>query len=162
MIEYGDPILPERFWEKVHPCPITGCWHWAGALKKKGAYGTFYIDGVAHSLSYILAKVRFGEFDKEKWRPVYVCKNYACANPEHIMLWDNSLCRNGHKKTSRGRGSKCNECRLNWDRANRAKHRTYSGSGKPTKLAPSEVSVFGDKKPSKPWRPGIFSEEVAI
>ncbi len=30
-VEFGDARLPERFWQKVTPCPMTGCWLWTGS-----------------------------------------------------------------------------------------------------------------------------------
>lgn len=33
-VNWGDPRLPERFWDKVSPCPMSGCWHWTGSLSK--------------------------------------------------------------------------------------------------------------------------------
>ena len=31
MTIFLDPRLPQRFWDKVQPCPMTGCWLWVGA-----------------------------------------------------------------------------------------------------------------------------------
>ncbi len=35
-----DARLPARFWSKVQPCPMTGCWIWTGAHLNSG-YGSF-------------------------------------------------------------------------------------------------------------------------
>lgn len=31
-VNWGDPRLPNRFWDKVSPCPMSGCWLWTGGL----------------------------------------------------------------------------------------------------------------------------------
>src|SRR3990167_10114706 len=36
-----DAKLPDRFWNKVQPCPMTGCWIWVGHTCKSG-YGIGY------------------------------------------------------------------------------------------------------------------------
>lgn len=41
-VDYGDPRLPERFWIKVYPCPITGCWLWTASLNGRG-YGQYFL-----------------------------------------------------------------------------------------------------------------------
>lgn len=28
MVDYGDSRLPDRFWDKVFPEPMSGCWLW--------------------------------------------------------------------------------------------------------------------------------------
>jgi hypothetical protein len=30
-----DPRLPLRFWDKVSPCPMSGCWLWTGHVGKQ-------------------------------------------------------------------------------------------------------------------------------
>lgn len=32
-LNWGDRRLPERFWNKVQPCPMSGCWLWTGGVK---------------------------------------------------------------------------------------------------------------------------------
>ena len=122
-IESGDPRLPERFWDKVYPCPITGCWIWAGASRKPGAHGSFHYEGQTRPVSYILAKLKGLEWDPKQFGPVLVCGNNWCSHPEHVSLRDLWLCHNGHRKTKRGRGTTCPECRRNWDKTKRkSKH----------------------------------------
>lgn len=79
--DYGDLRLPERFWEKVYPCPITGCWLWGAATsngygryshKRKGcwAYGVAYAE--------LVAPVAVGlELD-------HLCRVRSCVNPAHL------------------------------------------------------------------------------
>ena len=38
-VNWGDPRLPERFWDKVVPEPNSGCWFWTGESNKgHGSY----------------------------------------------------------------------------------------------------------------------------
>jgi hypothetical protein len=34
-VNWGDPRLPERFWKKTSPCPVTACWHWTGHTDRR-------------------------------------------------------------------------------------------------------------------------------
>ena len=44
MYNFGDPCLPDSFWQKVSPCPMSGCWLWIGATSDAG-YGNFHPPG---------------------------------------------------------------------------------------------------------------------
>src|SRR5678809_217182 len=75
-MNFGDPSLPERFWTKVQPCPISGCWLWAAAVNKKG-YGFFWYQGKkqwAHRLTQPL-----------KLTAHHKCYVTCCVNPAHII-----------------------------------------------------------------------------
>lgn len=81
---YGDPVLPERYWDKVYPCPITGCWIWGGASKRAG-YGIIYLDGGVRSAHRAMFKVANG------YLPEYVCHQCdfpPCVNSEHLFAGD--------------------------------------------------------------------------
>lgn len=43
-IDYGDTVLPDRFWDKVIPEPMSGCWLWT-ASAYYGGYGQAWFDG---------------------------------------------------------------------------------------------------------------------
>lgn len=86
--EYGDARLPDRFWEKVYPCPLTGCWVWAGAISKPPGqkpgreYGTFWWgrrNQYAHRVVFaeLVAPVKF-EVD-------HICRVTWCVNPDHLQ-----------------------------------------------------------------------------
>jgi hypothetical protein len=84
---FGDTRLPERFWSKVEPEPVNGCWIWVAAMTS--GYGSIGIgsrtDGsrrreLAHRLSYkqLIGPVPEGlELD-------HLCRNRACVNPAHL------------------------------------------------------------------------------
>lgn len=88
-MNFGDHRLPERFWNKCSPCPMTGCWLWLGNVNRDG-YGKIRwgsrSDGTrampsAHQVSYevALGKVPPGmELDHRK------CRTRSCCNPAHL------------------------------------------------------------------------------
>ena len=79
---FEDDRLPERFWEKVEPCPTSGCWHWTAAKDQDG-YGMFRWDGGArraHRVSYteLVGPIPEGlQID-------HLCRNRGCVNPAHL------------------------------------------------------------------------------
>ncbi len=79
-MNYGD-VLPDRFWEKVVPEPMSGCWLWVGA-QRNGGYG-FYWDGekrrAAHRLVCTLAHGDGGDLHTR-----HSCDTRACVNPDHL------------------------------------------------------------------------------
>lgn len=42
--QFGDSRLPERFWSRVAPEPLTGCWLWTGSGNGHG-YGQMWWRG---------------------------------------------------------------------------------------------------------------------
>jgi hypothetical protein len=82
--EFGDPRLPERFWEKVSVCEESGCWLWTGATTRRG-YGLFRWQRKtvkSHRLIYSLMVAPVSarlEIDHQ-------CHQRACSNPTHLRL----------------------------------------------------------------------------
>ncbi len=77
-IEYLDPRLPERYWDKVFPEPNTGCWLWGAATSVYG-YGC-WDQRRAHRASYEVLVGPVGDglvLD-------HLCRNRACVNPDHL------------------------------------------------------------------------------
>lgn len=94
-LKYGDPtfdgqkarVIPwqERFWDKVYPCPVTGCWHWGAYIShSNGGYGKFTF-GVgdnrpAHRVAYetVVGPIPEGlTLD-------HLCRVPSCVNPDHL------------------------------------------------------------------------------
>lgn len=79
---FMDPRLPERFWNKVVPCPMSGCWLFVGGADPCG-YGTYYHNQrsrKAHAVAYevLVGEVPSGlELDHR-------CRTRCCCNPEHL------------------------------------------------------------------------------
>jgi hypothetical protein len=84
-VNFGDERLPERFWTKVSPCPMTGCWLWTGAHDGHG-YGHYRTDGgrrgsrtaKAYRIAYetLVGPVR-QQLDHRR------CVRF-CVNPAHL------------------------------------------------------------------------------
>lgn len=80
-MNFGDDRLPKRFWSKVVPCPMSGCWLWTGSANN--GYGATYHDGrhaYAHRWSYetFVGAVPTG-LDLD-----HLCRVRPCVNPAHL------------------------------------------------------------------------------
>jgi len=79
-----DPRLPDRFWSKVSPCPMSGCWIWTAGLTTYG-YGTFgwrWRQGAmaAHLVAY---RALVGE-PTTGLTLDHLCRTRCCVNPAHL------------------------------------------------------------------------------
>jgi hypothetical protein len=85
-LHFGDGRLAERFWDKVAPEPMTGCWLWTAGADRDG-YGHFWLSGRtkrAHRVAYeaMVGPVPVGlELDHVQARG---CSSRACVNPAHL------------------------------------------------------------------------------
>lgn len=73
--------MHKRFWKYVHPCPLTGCWHWAGPRAGEG-YGAFRIGKVMYSHRYAYAAIH-GDVPAGLHID-HLCRNRNCCNPMHL------------------------------------------------------------------------------
>lgn len=77
--------ISNYFWERVQPCPLTGCWNWTGRLNAKG-YARGYCkyggirEGMAHRGMYRMA---IGPIPQGLVVD-HQCFNRACVNPLHL------------------------------------------------------------------------------
>lgn len=80
---FGDPRLPGRFWDKVQPEPMSGCWLWTAASLGGGRYGCIGWKGrvrPSHRVAYeqLVSPIPAGlECD-------HLCRTTLCVNPDHI------------------------------------------------------------------------------
>lgn len=79
---FGDPKLPDRFWDKVITVPFTGCWLFLGELDKWG-YGRIWWQGrkcMAH-------RVAFAQLYNRRIRRTidHKCVMANCVNPHHLQ-----------------------------------------------------------------------------
>lgn len=83
--EYGDPLLPARFWARVYPCPITGCWLWGGG--SNGGYGYYWHTPSRRSLgAHVVAyRVLRGKRIRKGRHVDHLCRQRACVNPAHLQ-----------------------------------------------------------------------------
>lgn len=81
-VQWGDERLPPRFWDKVVPEPMSGCWLWVAYVSKNG-YGKVGIGGkvyVAHVVAYerlVCHKDTGMDLD-------HLCRVRCCVNPAHL------------------------------------------------------------------------------
>lgn len=83
MVDYGDERLPDRFWEKVYPEPMSGCWLW-GAYVDRNGYGQWRsATGKTQYPHRSIAELKSGS------RDLYVlhsCDTPSCVNPDHLRF----------------------------------------------------------------------------
>jgi hypothetical protein len=139
-MNFLDPRLPDRFWNKVIPEPNTGCWLWTASCNEKG-YGLFGWDRKTtktHRITYLtlVGPVPAGlELDHK-------CRVRSCCNPAHLepvthqvnaqrgavgrRFRERTSCSKGHEYTEQNTridndGSRvCRECVRLYMRARRA------------------------------------------
>lgn len=83
-VNFGDERLPERFWSKVQPCPMSGCWLWVGYQIPNG-YGVFSVKGLtgyAHRAAYqaLIEAIPDGLCID------HLCRTRSCCNPLHLEV----------------------------------------------------------------------------
>jgi len=104
------PPMPERFYSKLQPEPMSGCLLWLGAIHKNG-YGYLFPKGKnrkcesAHRVAFELA---YGEIPDG----LFVCHRCdvpVCVNPHHLFLGtardNNEDCREKGRDNRGGRRS---------------------------------------------------------
>lgn len=82
IVHFGDPSLPESFWERVQPEYNSGCWLWTGTVSETG-YGNISVNGrsrAAHRYAYENAVAPIpAELVTD-----HLCRNRCCVNPQHL------------------------------------------------------------------------------
>lgn len=84
-MQFYDERLPDVFWDKVSPEPMSGCWLWMGNLTAKEGlgYGRIRYLGrmtLAHRLVFSVAK---GEVPNGLELD-HLCRVRGCVNPDHL------------------------------------------------------------------------------
>lgn len=123
-MNFLDVRLPERFWDKVQPEPMSGCWLWIGA-RNATDYGVFRLNGgarLAHRVS--LGAV---QWLADGLVVDHRCRNTRCVNPAHLHQVTQKFnaqvnyrstrthCERGHEFTPantyrNGSARKCRRC----------------------------------------------------
>src|SRR5690348_10771652 len=81
-VEFLDPRLPDRFWSKVVPDPMGGCWIWAGAVTTSG-YGQRHAKGSYRSTHREAYETLIGAIPKGLQLD-HLCRVRCCVNPAHM------------------------------------------------------------------------------
>jgi HNH endonuclease len=81
-VNWGDARLPERFWQKVAPCPMSGCWLWAAAQQGNG-YGTYKFYGKTGLVHRYVYRELVGEIPAGLQLD-HLCRQRCCCNPNHL------------------------------------------------------------------------------
>jgi hypothetical protein len=111
-MNFLDPRLPDRFWSKVQPCPMSGCWLWVGA--ESDGYGQMRVgDRVLMTHRIIVESV--GRRIPAGLTVDHRCEVTLCCNPLHLDVVSNAEniarywerhplthCRHGHDLAASG------------------------------------------------------------
>lgn len=85
VVNFLDPRLPMRFWDKVQPCPMSGCWIFTGGEVGNTGYGKFWLNNRtarAHRVSFVALK---GPIPLDRIID-HKCRQRCCVNPAHLDL----------------------------------------------------------------------------
>lgn len=105
-MDFGDPRLPQRFWDKVEVDSESGCWMWTGYCDKDD-YPRFSVQirpgksrhVLAHRYLYMKARGLdyFTDLDDMDIHHVR-CRNRPCVREEHLGQQDRIAHRRHHGK----------------------------------------------------------------
>lgn len=112
--EFGDDRLPQKFWDKVQPEPMSGCWLWVGAQStgrglSYGSFGYRFPGGRsspkrAHRVAYFAC---FGTLPPRGCHVDHICRVTLCVNPSHLRpatVSENQAYSRARHRTSRFKG----------------------------------------------------------
>jgi hypothetical protein len=113
MVAFLDERLPERFWIKVQPCPMSGCWIWCGHSNGKDhpvfVHESRNLSARRYAFTALVSAVPSGDSLLAK------CATGCCCNPAHMRL----------AKASKAERDKKRPYRLEWTAKNRQRLRSY-------------------------------------
>lgn len=94
-MNFLDPRLPERFWSKVTPCPMSGCWLWIGATSVSG-YGNIGMGSKCngtrrpHQSHRVAYEAMVGPI-ADGLHIDHLCRQRCCVNPAHLEPVTNAV-----------------------------------------------------------------------
>lgn len=97
-LNFLDARLPNKFWDRCYPCPMSGCWIWIGAYSLAGYdRGTRWADCWEHHYG-TLGSTRAHRLAYETLvGPIpdgmiidHLCRNRICVNPYHLDVCTNT------------------------------------------------------------------------
>lgn len=115
MVNWGDSRLPDGFWDRVLPCPMSGCWLWTGKIWRSSP--RFLVsEGPLGARRWRQVSARQYAYDAligrkpGQTRAMNACGVDECCNPSHSGLM--------HKAAL---ARKAREKLVAWRKRNRAK-----------------------------------------
>lgn len=103
-----------RFMNKVHVEPNSGCWLWSGTCKRGGSrgsgYATITVRGITKKASRV-SYAHFKEFFPKELFILHSCHTKECVNPDHLRTGthtDNMLDRKISGRTAKAERSGLN------------------------------------------------------
>lgn len=147
-VHFGDTRLPERFWNKVQPCPMSGCWLFVGATTGVG-YGSIKIGDRIRNAHRVAYEVLVGTV-ADGLQIDHRCRTRCCVNPAHleavtnrensirgaapsVVLFRENVCAAGHDMGQTavpkpGGGRQCRVCHCARRRERNANRSVTSGT----------------------------------
>lgn len=95
------PSILQRFLDKVHPEPNSGCWLWTGSAHSFG-YGFFHMEGKTQRAHRVSFQLHCGPIESGMC-VLHECDNPYCVNPDHLRL--GTQADNVHDCVKKGRAS---------------------------------------------------------
>lgn len=99
----NDPIIQQRFWNKVDKSNPDGCWNWTGGKNDRG-YGLAWINGKSKACHRTVWEFKNGPIPDDLC-VLHICDNPGCVNPTHLFLGTHQ--DNMNDKKNKGRCSSC-------------------------------------------------------
>jgi hypothetical protein len=103
-------MTQDEFFDKVAPCPMSGCWIWMKYVRKTPSPNYFQpwmgYNGKSQSAVRVAWQLFKGEIPKDA-HVLHTCDNCYCVNPEHLYLGDHTS--NMLDMNHRGRGKTANQ-----------------------------------------------------
>jgi hypothetical protein len=82
-VNFGDPRVAESVWDRLHPCPMSGCWLWSGKTDSKG-HALLIVDKQHRRVHRHVYAAAFGEHLVDGRHIEPACGVRGCCNPLHF------------------------------------------------------------------------------
>lgn len=93
--------IGQRFYQRFHPEPNSGCWLWSGTMTRAGGYGELVCRGKKHRAHVLSYKLHNGPVPTGLC-VLHRCDVPRCVNPNHLFIGTNL--DNVRDRDAKGRG----------------------------------------------------------